>query len=492
MHQLVTSLRIKDDGFFRKTKIIATIGPASDSPEVIEQLILNGVNLFRFNFSHGSHSEHKERLDKVRKVAEKLKAPIATLQDLSGPKIRITEVDANLSTLVDGQTVCIKKSQNGEKNLSNNQTILVEGLDPSHYLKPAESVLLDDGSIVLKVESVTADEVIARVRKGGVLRSKNGIAFPDSEIDLPATTEKDIQDLNWGLENEIDYVAISFVNCAKDLKIARDHAKNKGKEVSLIAKIERRSALENIDQIIEASDGIMVARGDLGLELPLETIPAIQRRLIEACNRQGKPVIVATQLLHSMIKALRPTRAEVSDVASAVMGGADAVMLSEETAIGQHPVESVEYLAKIAQAAEQVFNFEEYRARFGVIQASSVPEAIAYAACAAAVRISADALVVCTETGNSARLVAKYRPQQPFFAVTHQQKTFRKMSLFWGLRPILAKRADDHASESATALSAVQKTSNLPNGSLAVITGGMFVNQPGSTNILEIRKMEYL
>lgn len=471
----------------RKTKIVATVGPASNSPERLEALIKAGVNVFRLNFSHGSHEDHLSTLTKIRAAAKKVGLPVGVLQDLSGPKIRISEMEEDLPPLTDGGSIQIKKSD-GSK--SNNQTIQVEGLDPASFVKVGQSILLADGMIVLVASAVENDRVTCRIIRGAKLRSRIGIAFPDSLLNLPAATDKDLIDLKWGVENCVDFVAISFVQNAADLLRLRDEIKRLKGNVAVISKIERNLAIENLEEILALSDGLMVARGDLGLELPLEKLPRVQKLLIERANSMGMPVIVATQMLHSMVNSIRPTRAEVSDTAIAVMSGADAVMLSEETAIGNFPVESVEYLHKISLEAEKGFAFEEYKLRLRDVDKLQVSDAIAYAACAAAVKINASAVIACTETGTSARLIAKYRPQQPLFGVTRSESTIRRMCLLWGVTPVPVQVADNHAEELTMALQHVRNKAKLAKGSLAVITGGLAVGTPGSTSVLEVCEMK--
>jgi pyruvate kinase len=472
----------------RKTKIVATLGPSSRGPENIRSLIEAGANVFRLNFSHGSHEEHLAVLKDVRAVSAEMGAWVAILQDLSGPKIRISNVEGDFCPISDGDTIELRVS---EGQLSNAKAIFVEAVNPMKALQPGQRVFLADGLLELTAEQVKSDHVICRVAKGGRIRSRVGIAFPDSDVDLPATTKKDLNDLEWGLKNGVDYVAISFVRSAEDVIKLRHVINDKGSSAGIIAKIERRIALENIDEIIAASDGLMVARGDLGLEVPLEQLPMLQRRLIEESNYRGIPVIVATQMMHSMITAVRPTRAEVSDIAAAVMSGADAVMLSDETAIGEHPQECVRYLSRVALAAEQTFAFEEYKLRLRNSDSATVPDAIAYAACAAAIKTSAAALIACTETGTSVRLIAKYRPHQPLYGVSRKETSLRRMALYWGVRPISFNSGENREVELEQALKIVQSRHNLPNGSRAVVTGGRSTQTPGSTSILEVCEMNY-
>ena len=471
----------------RKTKIVATVGPASRSPEKIRKLIDAGVNVFRLNFSHGTHEEHFETLGTIREVAKQLGAHIAVLQDLCGPKIRISPVEGDFTQIPDGTTVELRPA---DGSLSSAGTIYVETVNPLKYLKPGQPVLLADGIMELKARELKPTGVICDVVKGGRLRSRVGIAFPDSGISVPAATDKDIVDLKWGIRNHIDYVALSFVKDESDVIGLRKIIKDEGGDAHIIAKIERKDALTHLQAIIDVSDGIMVARGDLGLELPLEQLPTVQKRMIEQANHRGIPVIVATQMLTSMVTSIRPTRAEVSDIAAAVMHGADALMLSEESAIGDNPVESVQYLSRIAQEAEKSFAFEEYKLRLRDQDLATVPDAVAYAACAAAIKVHAHAIIACTASGKSARLAAKYRPQQPLFGSSSKEATLRRMNLYWGVTPISSVAASNHYEEIEIALTAVQSMEELPNGSRAVITGGLIVGKPGATSVLEIKEIQ--
>ncbi len=470
----------------RKTKIVATIGPSSRSPERVMSLIKAGANVFRLNFSHGSHAEHLEVLNVIREAAKQLNSPVAVLQDLSGPKIRISGIENEHVQIKDGDKISLRLSHG---NISDASTVYVETLDPVKYLKAGDPVLLADGIISLEALHNDGKEVVCNIVKGGRLRSKVGIAFPESNVDIAATTEKDFKDLEWGIEHGVDYVAISFVRDASDIRQLKEAIKKLGGDAHIIAKIERKDALKNLDEIVSTCHGLMVARGDLGLELPLEQLPRVQKEMIEKANFAGIPVIVATQMLSSMVTSIRPTRAEVSDVAAAVMQGADAVMLSEETAIGDHPAECVKYLDAIAIEAEKTFEFDEYKLRMRGADHETVADAVAYAACAAANKVSASALVSCTSSGRSARLLAKYRPQQSLFGSSSSLKTLRRMNLYWGVTPIPTTETTDHHGELETALKAIREYENLPLGSRAVITGGLIVGQPGSTSVMEIKEI---
>jgi pyruvate kinase len=471
----------------RKTKIVATVGPASRNFEMLKCLINAGVNVFRLNFSHGTHEEHLENLNSIRKAAAELGAYVAVLQDLSGPKIRITDIEGGFTVVSDKQEVTLRLDSERKKTTSTE--IYIERPDPCQILKPGHTILLSDGIIVLEAVEVKPDYVRCIILKGGRLRAKAGIAFPDSEFELPATTDKDFKDLDWGIANGVDYVAISFVNNAKDVRLLRDKIKEGKGDVHIISKIERKTALDNIEEILDVSDGLMVARGDLGLELPLEMIPHVQRELIAKANERGMPVIVATQMLHSMIDSIRPTRAEASDIAVAVMSGADAVMLSEETAIGQNPIEAVEYLGRIAQTAEAYEETNHALNRLLWQDIDTTPDGIAFASCAACRKLQAAAIVVCTRSGKSARLVSKYRPNRPILAVSPHAKSLRRMALIWGTVPILAPETGDRYAEVEAAIKSAQAHFPFAPGDKVVITNGIRTNLEGSTNIMEVRQL---
>ncbi len=471
----------------RKTKIVATVGPASRSPERLRELIVAGVDLFRLNFSHGNYDEHRETLTNIRAASEALKTPVAVLQDLCGPKIRITAVDNTRAAIVDGRNV---KLMHADGSTSSSETIYVETLNPAQILKPGERVLLADGVMELRVDSVTDDAVSCTVINGGKLRSKAGIAFPDSTYEVSAATKKDFGDLAWGIEHGVDYVAVSFVSDANDIFELRAKMQDAGVRIPIVAKIERRKAIDNIEGIISAADAIMVARGDLGVELPLEEVPLIQKMLIERSNKAGIPVIVATQMMSSMVTSIRPTRAEVSDIATAVLTGTDAVMLSEETAIGENPGECVRYLSRIAKEAEKHFDYDAYQERVRSFAKETVSDAIAFAARAAASKLGACVIISGTESGRTARLIARYRPEQPVFGSSYRTDACRRMCLYWGVFPILVPEAESIRDEVMLALEAVREIEQIPPEETAVMTAGQSVRKTGSTSLMMIHQFE--
>lgn len=484
---ILDSIRCKNShSSIRRTKIIATAGPASSSPERIRQLIEAGVNVFRLNFSHGTHDRHLEVLRSIREISGELGRPVGVLQDLSGPKIRISEVDETAAQLRDGQKVEICHDSGAR---SSNSRIFVQTIDPAAVLKPGHQVLMADGLISLRTEEVRGNCALCVVEKASRLRSHVGIAFPDSVVDLPATTDKDLIDLQWGIKHGVDFAAVSFVRSAQDILRLREILKQSNSEIQLISKIERKDALDNVHELMDVSDGIMVARGDLGLELPLECLPIVQKALIRHANFRGIPVIVATQMMHSMITSVRPTRAEVSDIAAAVMTGADCLMLSEETAIGEHPLECVKYLNRIALEAENDYMSGDFKLALRDSDRASITDAAAYAAVAAASKIRAAALVVRTESGYSARLMAKYRPTQPIYGVSSHPDSLRRMAIYWGVTP-LACTYSTLIEEIRGSLSAIQAMQNPPKGSTAVITGNFSKRAPAATTLLDIREFE--
>lgn len=472
----------------RRARIVATVGPASREAPVIKRLIEAGVNVFRLNFSHGTHAEHMQVVEAIRAASKELDAYVAIMQDLCGPKIRISKIAAGSVSLKDGGTIKLLHSTGQQ---SNEGELYIEAINPSEFLKIGQQVLLADGALVLEVTSVSKESVSCKIIKGDALRSNAGVCFVGSRIGLSALTDKDRLDLAWGIKNEIDYVALSFVSSAQDIIAVRKIIDENNGHAKIVAKIERRAAVENLESILDVSDGIMVARGDLGLEVSLEKLPILQKLIVERANSKGIPAIVATEMLQSMITAVRPTRAEVADVSLAVLNGADAVMLSGETAIGKYPVEAVGYLDRIIREAEQRNYHVDFQSKLRGPESQSIPDAVVFAACGAAEKLDAAAIIACTETGTSARLTAKYRPIQPLYGASASEITLRRMCMYWGVIPLRCASTVTHQDELLTALQEVQRRENLPNGSAAVITGGLSVRTPGATSVLEVRQMNF-
>jgi pyruvate kinase len=429
----------------RRTKIVATVGPASRSPQKLEQLIQAGVNVFRLNFSHGSHDEHLAVITSVREIATRLRKPIALLQDLSGPKIRTGKVKDGVE-LVNGARITITTEPLVEGDAELISTTY-EALP--HDVKPGDRVLLDDGNLELRVQRSSGTRVECEVVDGGPLRSNKGINLPGVALSIPALTEKDRRDLAFGVEHGVDFLALSFVRQAQDLEQARELVSSLGAHTSLIAKIEKPQALDNLEAILAAADGVMVARGDLGVELGTENVPIAQKRIIAAANNAGRVVITATQMLESMIENPRPTRAEASDVANAILDGTDAVMLSGESAVGKFPVETVETMARIAHFTEEhgassIRRRDSRRSdqpRGTQAPGTPITRSLTRVAVSVAEELGCKLILAFTESGITARLLAMHRPRVPVVAVTPSDPVYRLLALSWGVVPVRADLA---------------------------------------------------
>jgi pyruvate kinase len=463
-----------------RTKIVCTIGPASRSPEKLEQLIKAGLNVARLNFSHGTQSEHQEVITTIRRIAAKLSLPIAILQDLAGPKIRIGKIESGQITLKSGaRFILTTREVPGNEN-----EVSVNYPDLPKDVQPGDSLLLSDGALELEVLETKEQDIKCQVVIGGPLSSFKGINLPTSSIKTSSLTEKDKKDLAFGIDQRVDYIALSFVRRPLDVTEAKNFMEMKGSTIPVIAKIEKHEALKNIDEIIPIVEGIMVARGDLGIETPLEKVPLVQKSLIQKSNLACKPVITATQMLRSMVDNPRPTRAEVADVANAVLDGTDAVMLSEETAIGKYPVETVSMMAKIAADAESSFPFAGWSQRVEKEGEKSIPEAVGQAACRLAESLNAASIITFTQSGSTARLIAKYRPREPILAPTPLEKTYRRLALIWGVVPVLGESIKDTDEIVDIAFKAALKSGLVKKGQRVVITAGAPVGVPGTTNLI--------
>ncbi len=468
-----------------KTKIVATIGPASDSEAMVRKLILAGVNLFRLNFSHGSHEQHLLRLRRIRKVAKRLKRNVGIIQDLSGPKIRLGILSPDKILLKPGSTV--RLFAGAESSAPDLLPVSYPRL--ARDLKKGDQILLGDGEIELRALGVDAGKVICRVIVGGQISSKKGVNFPSERLTVSTITAKDRADLSVGVKAGVDYVALSFVRKAADILALRRLIQNLGADIPIIAKIETISALRNIDEIVAATDAVMVARGDLGVEVPLEEIPAVQKNLIRKANLMAKPVITATQMLRSMVENNRPTRAEVTDVANAIYDGTDAVMLSEESAVGKYPVEAVETMTRIALESEQDFYNLRKIERSGS-NTDTVPEAISASAVEMAEAMKVKAIVTPSRSGYTARLVSRFRPRPPILALSPDREVVKRLSLVWAVQahycPDLEKQRDllDYASRLA------RKILKLKKGDLIAITAGLPIGKTPRTNLVKLEKIE--
>lgn len=466
----------------RRTKIVCTIGPASESEEILDRLIQAGMDVARLNFSHGSHESHAEKFRQIRALAAAAGRPVAILQDLAGPKIRIGGLASGPITLRSGDKfVLTARDVPGSA-----AEVSISYKELPEDVRPGDTLLLADGALDMSVLRVDGPDIHCRVVTGGVLSSHKGINLPSRSIRAPILTAKDKLDLAFGLELGVDFVALSFVRSAADICVVRTFMDELGRSAPLIAKIEKHEALAEIDGILAAVDGLMVARGDLGVDIPLERVPRVQKLLIEKANRAGKPVITATQMLKSMVDAPRPTRAEVTDVANAILDGTDAVMLSEESAAGLYPVESLQTLDRIARETERDFPHRLWMRRFHPEGVCEPPQAVAHAACELAMRIDAAAILTCTRSGGTTRLVARTRPAQNVLAATPDEGVWRRLALTWGAEPLLTSLTESLEVMIAEALGAARAAGLTQPGDPVVITAGTHLTRSGSTNLIRV------
>ncbi|MCL6583635.1 MAG: pyruvate kinase [bacterium] len=464
----------------RKTKIICTIGPASREPAVLEKLIRSGMDVARLNFSHGTRDEHQQTLADIRSISKRLGKPIAVLQDLPGPKLRIGPIAGGEVQLKQGEpfTLTSEPVEGTAQRVSVNYPLMIRDV------KIGDTLLLADGSIQLEVIAKGSDKIECRVLSGGTLASHKGINLPGESSSIPAFTSQDEEDLLWGIEQGVDFAALSFIRTAEDLYRAKRLLEQHRSSVHLIAKIEKRGAVENFDQIIEIADAIMIARGDLGVEIPLEKVPTIQKQLIRKANLAAKPIITATQMLKSMVDAPRPTRAEAADVANAVLDGSDALMLSEETAVGKYPVDTVNIMSNIIQEAEKSFPFWRNLDRKTDCGPLTIEEAVSQASNDLAYYLRARAIITPTESGQTARLVARYRPKVPILAFSRHGSTQRILQLSWGVYPFLLPDFSDLDDMIGQAKRIAASSGWVFPGDTVVFTAGLPLKEAGGTNLI--------
>ncbi|GAB3535328.1 pyruvate kinase [Pontibacter brevis] len=469
---------------FNKTKILATVGPASNTPDRLLALVDAGVNAFRLNFSHGAYSEHQKVIDHVRNLNKKHNRNICLVQDLQGPKIRLGDVENGAIEIREGQR--IKLVCDGSLTTEGRLSTIYEGL--AKDVKPGDAILLDDGKLEVKVISTDHEmEVEAEVIYGGTVKPRKGINLPDSKVSAPSMTEKDVEDLHFGLDNDVEWVALSFVRRAEDIHEIKRLIKERNKGTRVIAKIEKPEAIENIDEIIEATDAIMVARGDLGVEVGMEKVPMIQKMLVEKCNRAGKPVIVATQMMESMITNPRPTRAETNDVANAVIDGADTVMLSAETAVGAYPIETIRSMSLTIKTVEanatSIFN-KTYR--LNPDSDSFCNDSIVANACSLARDTNARAVIGMTKSGYTAFQLAKYRPKADIFIFTENEKLLTTLNLVWGLRGFHYNKFESTDATINDIKDTLLAEGFLKKGDVFINTASMPINEQKRTNMIKL------
>ncbi|AVX19879.1 pyruvate kinase [Carboxydocella sporoproducens DSM 16521] len=465
----------------RRTKIICTIGPASEQVETLVQLIEAGMNVARLNFSHGTHEEHGRRVEAIRQASAKANRPVAILLDTKGPEIRLGVLKEKITVNPGDKLILTAEEMEGE---GNRIPVTYKGLPED--VREGTSILIDDGLIGLKVERIEGTEIHCVVENGGEISSRKGVNVPGAVINLPALTEKDIADIEFGIKMGMDFIAASFVRKAADVLAIREILEKHSSDMQIIAKIENHEGVNNIDEILKVADGIMVARGDLGVEIPIDEVPLVQKMIIEKCNRAGKPVITATQMLDSMIRNPRPTRAEATDVANAIFDGTDAIMLSGETAAGKYPVEAVKTMARIAERAERALRYEELTVRRGIVPERTTTDAISHATVTTAHDLGASAIICATKSGHTAKMVSKYRPQAPVVAITPKMDVIRKLLLVWGVYPLLCKETKSTDEMLKVSVETALAAGLIKAGDLVVITAGVPVGVPGTTNLIKV------
>ena len=466
----------------RKTKIICTLGPSTDKGDVLRELIANGMNVARFNFSHGSYEEHGGRLANLKALREELGKPVAALLDTKGPEIRLKEFKNGVEMLEAGQTFTLTTREvEGTKEICS-----VTYKDLPHDVHEGGTIMLDDGLIMLRIEKVTDTDITCTVLNSGTIKTKKGVNVPGVHLSMPYLSQKDREDIIFGIQNGFDFIAASFVRTAQDVYDIRNLLNEYDSNIRIIAKIENREGVNNIDSILSAADAVMVARGDLGVEIDFTELPGIQKNIIDRSFSFGKPIVTATQMLDSMMVNPRPTRAEISDVANAIYDGTSAIMLSGETAAGAYPVEALKTMSAIAERTENEPHYRDERFKDAAHGQISVSDATAHAACLTARDVNAAAIVTVSESGNTARLLSKYRPTQPIIACVMDEQVQRQLSLSWGITSLLMgpAKSTDELIEMSTALA--QKNGYLHNGELAVVTAGVPVGVSGTTNMIKI------
>ncbi|MFH0847768.1 MAG: pyruvate kinase [Chloroflexota bacterium] len=470
----------------RRTKIVCTLGPATSSPEVIEKLIRAGMNVARFNLSHGSYEEHQNLIATVRRLALKLSSRVAILIDLPGPKFRTGKLREDSAALKKGARLTLTG-----RDVPGDEILVPLNLpDFARLVKPKDTVLIDDGAIQLRVLEVSGDDVRCRVTVGGVLTQGRGVVVPGMKLPGPFLTESLRHHIAFALMEKPDYIALSFIQRSDDIRQVKDVLRAEGADIPIIAKIERGEALKNFDSILQASDAIMVARGDLGVDIPLPKIPLAQKDIIRKCNQAGKAVITATQMLESMMNSLHPMRAEVTDIANAIFDGTDAIMLSGETSIGKYPVQAVAMMAQVARETEDKLPYALWLEERGAWVKPETDELISYNACYTAARLKAAAIIAFTQSGSTARRVAKYRPRMPILAITPAREVPGRLELYWGVRTEFIDRPSVTMDELfATAVSKAKSLGLVRSGDLLVITGGIPLGVAGTTNLLKVEKV---
>lgn len=466
----------------KKTKIVCTLGPSSDTKEIISAMAEAGMNVVRLNFSHGTHADHAKKIQTVKEVRNEKKIPLPIMLDTKGPEFRIKTFKNGKVSLKEGSTFRFTS----EDVIGDENRVGVSYSDLAKEMRPGDKILLNNGLMVFRVKETSATDVICNVEVGGELSNRKSMFFPDKELHLTFLSEQDKEDLLFGIEQGVDFVALSFVSKAQDVLDVRNFLnEHGGNHIDIIAKIENRAGVKHLEEIMKVSDGIMVARGDLGVEIPYEELPDIQKSMISNCRIYGKRVITATEMLESMIHNARPTRAEISDVANAVYDGTSAIMLSGETAAGKYPVLTVKTMARIAEHTEKNIHYAKRFAK-SEFKIKNTVDAISHATCSMAMDIGAKAIVVCTLSGMTARMVSRFRSPVDILAIATNERTYRKLALSWGVTPIICEEFNSTEVLFYTAKKLAEQTMKLEQGDLIVITGGLTNGVSGNTNIIKV------
>ncbi|AEI39099.1 pyruvate kinase [Paenibacillus mucilaginosus] len=471
----------------RKTKIICTLGPACDNLEVLKEMIRAGMNVARLNMAHGDLDEQRTRIRRVRQAASELGAAVAVLLDIKGPEVRIGKLkDSSYELKTDGKLTLTTEIIEGTA-----ERISVSYAQLPQDLHPGSRILIDDGLIELRVEEVEGTEIHCRIVNGGVIKPRKGVNLPGVKTSLPGVTERDVQHIHFAAEEDLDIIAVSFVRRAADILEVRELLEQLGAgHIQIISKIENEEGVDELDAILEVSDGLMVARGDLGVEIPVEDVPILQKLMIRKCNQAGKPVITATHMLDSMQVNPRPTRAEASDVANAVLDGTDVLMLSGESAAGKYPVESVQTMAAIAERTEATLPYWDNYVKRAAEQTPNVTEVISQAVVGSSLELNAKAILTPTETGFTARMVSKYRPKAPIVAIAPDERIRRRMSLIWGVTPVLGEPVTSTDAMFLSAVDGGKKSGLVEAGDLVIVSAGVPIGGAGSTNLIKIMNAE--
>lgn len=472
----------------KKTKIVCTLGPASSSEAILEKMLLSGMNVARLNFSHGDHRGHREAIERFRSVRDRLGLPAALLLDTKGPEIRLKDFETGSVTLKKGQTFTLTS----EDICGNQEQSSITYKDLPSQVKPGTSILIDDGKVALKVHSTEGPRIICKVTNGGKISNRKGVNVPKTHLDLEYLSDADKQDLLFGIENQVDYIAASFVRTDQDVLDLKEFlAKNGGENIKIISKIENMEGIHNFKDILACSDGIMVARGDMGVEVNFAELPGLQKKFIKACCQAGKIVITATQMLESMVSNPTPTRAEITDVANAVFDGTSAVMLSGESAMGNYPVEAVKTMSKIVtQAEHDSFDVNGYKIMNYEMDAKDTSNAIGHAACTTCQDLDAKAIIAITRSGYTAEKISKFRPFQPIIAATPKEKTYHQLALSWGVYPVLTDYEDHWDMLLEQAVAGAKEKKAVKEGDTIVISAGLPLQSTGKTNLIRVETVK--